>query len=150
MGTLHFEITIQAPVAKVYSIMLSDEGYRKWTTVFSPGSYYIGSWEKGSKILFLGPNEAGEPGGMVSKIVENVPEQFVSIEHLGMVKDGAEILSGPEVDSWVGSLENYTFETVDGGTLLKIDMHSSGDTQMEQYFMDMWPKALQLLKELCE
>jgi len=32
------------------------------------GSHYIGDWSKGSKILFLGPNENGEMGGMVSRI----------------------------------------------------------------------------------
>lgn len=150
MGNLHFEIAIQAPVEKVYATMLADESYRKWTEVFSPGSYYKGSWEKGSTILFLGPGEKGE-GGMISRIKENIPEQFVSIEHLGMVKDGVEITSGPEVDSWAGALENYTFEAADGGgTLLKVDMLSSGDANMEQYFNDTWPKALQTLKGLCE
>lgn len=149
MGNLHFEIAIQAPVEKVYATMLADESYRKWTEVFAPGSYYKGTWDKGSKILFLGLGEKGE-GGMVSRIKENIPHQFVSIEHLGMIKDGEEITSGPEVDSWVGALENYTFESVDGGTLLKVDMHSSGDAQMEQYFNDTWPKALQILKDLCE
>ncbi|KAA5537102.1 SRPBCC domain-containing protein [Taibaiella lutea] len=149
MGNLHFEIAIQAPVEKVYNTMLADESYRKWTNPFFPGSYYKGSWDKGAKILFLAPGEQGE-GGMVSRIKENIPEQFVSIEHLGMLKDGKEITSGPEVDSWAGALENYTFESVDGGTLLKIDMHGGEDPNMTQYFNDTWPKALEILKKLCE
>jgi len=149
MENMHFEIHIDAPVSKVYETMLADESYRKWTEPFSKGSYYKGSWDKGSKILFLAEREGGD-SGMVSRIKENIPGQFVSIEHLGMIKNGEEITTGPEVDPWKGALENYTFETTDGGTTLKVDMHGADDPQMEAYFKDIWPKALQALKALCE
>lgn len=149
MENMHFEIHINAPVKKVYETMLADESYRKWTEAFSKGSYYKGSWEKGSKILFLGEQEGGD-SGMVSRIKENIPDKFVSIEHLGMIKDGKEITTGPEVDSWKGALEDYTFEAAEGGTTLKIDMHGANAPEMEAYFKDIWPKALQILKTLCE
>lgn len=56
--------------------MLDTETYRQWTEGFMPGSYYEGSWEKDSKILFLAPDENGKMSGMVSTIVENKPYDF--------------------------------------------------------------------------
>jgi hypothetical protein len=50
---------MQAPVERVYKTMLEDETYRQWTAVFNPGSHYIGSWEKGAKILFIGTDDSG-------------------------------------------------------------------------------------------
>ena len=145
---LRFEILIDAPVEKVYSRMLDEKQYQEWTAAFSPTSRFKGSWEKGSKILFLGDDEKGNTGGMVSRIKENIPNQFVSIEHLGLVKDGKEVISGEEVESWAGSLENYTFEQKKEKTLLSVEMDSN--EEFESYFSETWPKALQRLKEICE
>lgn len=145
---LHFEITIEARPAKVYTIMLDEKSYTEWTFPFNPGSHFIGSWEKGSKIIFLGTDSEGKSGGMVSRIKENIPYQFVSVEHLGIVQDGKEITSGKEVEGWAGALENYTFKEEDGCTLLSVDMDSN--PEFAGYFSETWPKALNRLKEICE
>ena len=145
---LEFSITINAPVATVYNTMLADETYRQWTAPFCPTSYYKGSWEKGAKIKFIGADENGKEGGMVSRIRENLPNQFVSIEHLGMLDGDEEITSGEKVDSWAGALENYTFRANGDSTELLVDMDSNED--MAAYFAGTWPKALATLKEICE
>lgn len=145
MEKLHFEIEINAPATKVYNTMLADDTYRQWTAAFAAGSYYRGSWEKGAEILFLAPSE--NESGMLSRIKENIPNEFVSIEHLGLIKNGERITTGPEV-AWAGALENYTFEKQEDGTLLKVDMDSGGD--MDAYFNETWPKALVTLKNICE
>jgi uncharacterized protein YndB with AHSA1/START domain len=144
-GNVHFEIIIDAPAEKVYSSMIDLEFYKQWTGVFAPGSYFDGSWEKGHKILFLAP---GENGGMVSRIRENIPNRYISIEHLGIVKDGKEITTGKEVESWEGATENYSYEEIGGKTKLLIDMDSS--EEMKAFFMETWPKALEILKAICE
>lgn len=149
LEALHFEITINAPVSKVYNDMLADKTYREWTAEFNPTSYYRGSWEQGSKILFLGTNEEGKEGGMVSRIKENIKNKFVSIQHIGYVEDGREITSGPQVDGWVGALENYTFTEDNGKTKLAVDMRG-GMGEYNIYFMETWPKALKKLKSICE
>jgi uncharacterized protein YndB with AHSA1/START domain len=145
---LRFEINIKAPATKVYNTMLNDETYRQWTSEFNPTSHYIGSWEKGQKILFLGTDANGNLGGMVSRINENITNQFISIEHLGLVQEGKEILSGPEVDDWAGALENYTFSDMNGSTRLTVEMDSNEN--LKDYFMETWPKALDKLKAICE
>ncbi len=147
--TLHFEIVIHAEADKVYSTMIDESGYRNWTSAFNASSHFRGSWEKGSKILFIGCDAEGNEAGMVSRIKENKSGKFISIEHVGELKGKEEIISGTGVESWAGSLENYTFEAIDGGTLLKIDM-IGGVTAYADYFNSTWPKALQLLKKICE
>lgn len=148
MEKMHFEIMIDAPVEKVYTTMLDEKQYSEWTAAFNPGSSYKGSWEKGSKILFLGTDEKGETGGMVSRVKENIPNRFVSIEHLGIVQNDQEITSGPEVEGWAGALENYTFKEEGGKTLLIVDMDTN--QEFKDYFSDTWPKALDKLKKICE
>lgn len=147
-NSMHFGITIKASVERVYKTMLEPETYSEWTSVFNPSSHFIGSWEKGSKILFLGTDSNGIRGGMVSRIRENIPHKFVSIEHLGIVEDEKEIYSGQKVEGWAGALENYTFINNEGSTQLEIDLDV--DSDYETYFTETWPKALTRLKSICE
>jgi uncharacterized protein YndB with AHSA1/START domain len=145
---IHLEITINAPAEKAYQMMLDENYYKEWTEPFNPGSHFIGSWEKGSAIRFIGCDKDGNMGGMVSRIKENIPNQFVSIEHLGIIQGDQEITSGPEVDGWAGALENYTFKEENGKTLLSVDMDAN--QEFLSYFEETWPKALNKLKAICE
>ena len=78
---LHFSIVINAPVQTVWQRMLSDVGYRNWTSAFCEGSYFKGSWQQGETIRFLSPS--GD--GMVATIAEHVPLELISIKHLGFI-----------------------------------------------------------------
>jgi hypothetical protein len=143
MEKLHFSIVINASNKKVWETMLGNDTYKIWTDVFGPGSYFVGDWSEGSKMLFLAPDEKGKLSGMVSKIKENKPYEFVSIEHIGEVEDGKE-----EVTDWAGALENYTFKKIDGKTELLVDVDITED--FKELFQGLWPKALHKLKELAE
>mgnify|MGYP000109070093 CR=1 FL=1 len=145
---LHFEITINATAQQVYQTMIDEKHYREWTAIFNPTSHFRGSWNKGEKILFIGEDEKGNAGGMVARIKENIPNEFISIEHLGLLQNNQEITSGPEVEGWAGALENYTFTETSGKTVLAIDADANKD--FETYFSETWPKALKKLKEICE
>ena len=79
METIRFSILINSDRQKVWHTMLDDKTYREWAKEFHVGSYYEGSWEKGSEIRFLAANEEGKLEGMLSKIKENIPYQFISI-----------------------------------------------------------------------
>lgn len=149
MQKLHFSITINAPKEKVWHTMLDDAPYREWTTAFNPGSYYKGSWEQGSKILFLGPDpKTGEEGGMVSRIAENRPYEFISIEHQGLVNNGVEDTTSDEAKKWAPAYENYTLKEDNGVTEVTVDMDS--EESMTEEFSRMWPEALKKLKEVAE
>lgn len=151
MEKLQFKININAPVAKTYDFMLgitSKSTYEQWTTMFNPTSTYEGSWNKGAKILFIGTDENGEKGGMVSKIAENIPKQFVSIQHLALLVADREITEGPEVEKWAGGFENYTFEENNNTTIITIDIDTTAD--FVDYMNEKYPAALEKLKEICE
>lgn len=148
LEVLRFEATINAPVEKVYNTMLAEKTYREWTAEFNPTSRYRGSWEKGTKILFIGTDKDGIEGGMVSRVKENIPNKFLSIEHIGLLQGGKEITTGKEVEGWAGSLENYTFIATKSGTLLMVELDSNND--FKSYFEETWPKALSKLKTICE
>jgi hypothetical protein len=128
--------------------MLDDKTYRIWTEAFAPGSHYVGNWEKGSKILFLATAKSGQMGGKVSRIKENSKYEFLSIEHCGIVQEGKEDTSSDEVKVWAGALENYTFKKSKGETELFVEMDSA--EEFEDMFKNIWPIALQKLKELAE
>lgn len=145
---LHFEKLIDADAGKVYRTMLEPQTYSDWTSAFNPSSRYEGTWEKGSRIKFIGEDKDGNKGGMISRIRENIPNSFVSIEHQGLFHGDKEITSGPEVEKWAGGLENYTFRDKDGKTLVLIDVDVT--EEHKPYFEETWPRALERLKELSE
>ena len=144
MEKQQFRILIDAPREKVWNILWNDQSYREWTSVFGEGSRAETDWKKGSKVLFLG----GSGEGMVSRIAENIPNEFMSIEHLGMVKNGVEDLESNEVKQWAGAFENYTLIYVNGKTELIVDMDVTDEHK--DYFQNIWPKALEKVKALAE
>jgi hypothetical protein len=144
MNRLHFSIIINSQRENVWKAMLDQETYKLWTITFAEGSYYEGSWNKGEKIRFLTP----EGEGMTSIIAENIPFDFISIKHLGSIKDGIEDMESPESKSWASAFENYTFRERDGATELRIDVDAP--PEFEEYMNSAWPKALARLKEICE
>jgi len=151
MKKLQFNISIHAPVSSVYNVMLgisSKSTYEQWTAMFNPTSTYEGNWEKGSKMLFIGVDEKGEKGGIVSKIAENIPHQFVSIQHYGLVNAGKEITEGAEVEKWANGFENYSFEENNEVTTVKVEIDAT--EEFIDFMNETYPKALNKLKELCE
>lgn len=151
MRKLQFKINIHAPAKKVYDLMLgisNKETYEQWTALFNPTSTYAGSWEKGSKMLFIGNDEEGGQGGMLSEVAENIPNRFVSIRHYGLVKSNIEITEGAEVEKWANGFENYTFEDNNGTTSVTVDLDTTED--FSDYMKQTYPKALEKLKEISE
>lgn len=145
MEKLKFTTSIKADKKKVWDMMLQPATYMIWTTPFYPGSRYEGSLEKGSKIKFVGPDGSG----MLSEVAESKPLEFISFRHYGEVKaDGVEDTTSESVKAWAPSLENYTFTEKDGVTELTIEMETTPD--FAKMFEGMWPKALEILKDICE
>ncbi len=151
MQKLTFKIEINSSAQKVYEYMLGlndKKTYESWTASFSPSSTYEGDWNKGSKMHFVGVDENGKKGGMVSEIEENIPAKFVSIRHYGFLDGDTEITTGEQVEKWSGGHENYTFEEKDNITILTVEIDTI-DEYLE-YFNNTYPIALGKLKELIE
>jgi hypothetical protein len=149
MQKIHTTIPINAPREKVWHTMLDDQSYREWTKAFHEGSYYQGKWEAGSEMLFLGPSEDGSgEGGMFSRIAESRPHEFISIQHLGIIKNGQKDTTSDEAKKWAPAFENYTFTEKNGVTEVAVDMDV--EDEYKAMFEEMWAKALQALRELAE
>lgn len=148
MKQLHFSISINAPKEKVWEAVIGKETYPMWTEPFFPGSNIEGSWNRGAKIRFVAPNEFGNADGMISEIAENRLYEYISIHHLGFIKNGVEDTTSEEVRKWTPSFENYTFKDVGGATdfIVNIDVPE----EMEDMFTSMWNVALVRLKEVSE
>lgn len=142
MKKVQYQIGINCKPEKVFSIMLDEQYYREWTAVFNPTSHFKGSWKQGEVILFLGEDQDGEEGGMHSLIEKMIPNEFLSIKHLGMLEKGKKTFF--EEDYY----ENYHFEETSAGTMLKVEMDT--EDSWADYLDKTWPDALQKLKEICE
>ena len=145
MEKLNFSISINAPKEKVWEVLWDDTSYRKWTSAFTEGSYAVtDNWKEGTKVLFLDPKGSG----MVSRVADNRSNEYMSFEHLGEVKDGVEDISSEKVKEWSGAKENYTLKETGGKTDLEVDMDISDE--FKDMFINIWPKALEKVKELSE
>lgn len=139
MTRLKFSVNINATKEKVWETLWADQTYRVWTAAFTEGSYAESDWNEGSRIAFLSPS--GE--GMFSVIEKKVPYKQMSFRHLGEIKNGVE-----EPKEWDEATENYYLEEKNGVTELTVEMGSMAD--FEQYLRTTFPKALEILKRLCE
>lgn len=139
MEKIEFKTSINATAEKVWEVLFGVKTYPQWTAVFAEGSQVETNWQKGSKALF----HDGTGNGMVALIRENIPNQYMSVKHIGEIKDGKE-----ELHNWGESLENYTLNEKAGKTELLIDMDIT--EEWLDYFEKTWPKALEKVKEIAE
>ena len=148
MDKLHFTIRVDAPVHTVWSTMLDESTYRDWTRVFREGSHYVGSWAAGSTIRFLAPGENGSQSGLVATVVENRPDEFISLVIRGAVSGGLDDTTSAHARRFAGAHEDYSFSESDGATTLVVDVDT--DEEFTAMFAAQWPRALARLTELAE
>ncbi|MGK6340691.1 SRPBCC domain-containing protein [Chryseobacterium sp. DT-3] len=139
MQKLFFEIKIDAPPEKVWDVLWSDMTYRQWTTAFTEGSFYMGTFEEGSIIKFFDPNN----NGMYSRVEKNIPNKEMKFLHLGEIYDGVEA----EQD-WGEAIEGYILEETPTGTILKIEIQTP--EEFKDFFEEKFPNALGIVKNLSE
>lgn len=141
MTTLTFATKINAPKEKVWDTLWNDSSYRKWTAAFIDGSYAESDWNEGSKILFLSPK--GE--GMFGIIQTKIPYEQMTFKHLGEIKNSIE-----EPKDWGDATESYYLTEINGMTALSVKLNIEATSEFEQYFNNTFPKALEILKKICE
>ena len=145
MEILSFDIEIHASTEKVWKALWEEDSYKKWTAIFSEGSYAVSDWNEGSKIYFL----SKEGDGMNSIIVTKIPNKHMAFKHVGVMKDGKEVPNTDEVNSWAGAMEEYFLdEELNHATLLTVKMDVTDE--FKDYFIETFPKALNEVKKLAE
>ncbi len=145
MIKLNYSIEINAEKERVWEIMIGKETYQKWVKAFSANSKFVGDWKQGETILFYDPNLGGSKA-----ILETFkPYDEILAKHFSMVdKDMNENNEDEMSKKWIGSTERYRFIKSGENTKLEIEMIT--DEAFEKMFNTSWPKALELLKSLCE
>ena len=136
MSNLNFSIEINANAKKVWQVLWDDILYRKWTAVFTPGSYAVSDWKEGSKIQFLNPSG----NGMFSIITACKEFELMTFKHLGIVKQFEEQPESEETKQWGNAIESYLLKEENGITLLNVTLEAND--QIKDFLTGTYPKAL--------
>ncbi len=145
MVNLNYSITIKASKDTVWKTMLDSKTYKQWAKAFSSDSQYIGSWVQGTSIKFIDPNMGGTKA--ILEVVE--PCDRIAAKHVAIIReDGTEDRESETAKKWIGVTERYQLEETNGTTQLFVEMQVHED--FVSMFAESWPKALELLKTLCE
>lgn len=144
MERLQFSTTIHAPIERVWKTLWGKDTYPQWSSAFTKNGSIQAEWKKGSKTIFFD----GNGQGMVAEIVELKAGEFVSFKHEGILKDGESDSSMAVAEGWFGALENYSLRTIEDMTEVIVE-HDVTEEHRPR-FVELWPKALRRLKEMCE
>jgi uncharacterized protein YndB with AHSA1/START domain len=144
MTRKRFSSTIRAPRETVWNVLWEDQTYRKWTNVFSEGSYAVSDWKEGSKVQFL----SQDGGGLFSTIDKLVPNEVMQFRHQGEIRNGQELPPNDASSNWYGAMEIYNLADKGGETELTVEVDITEEHQ--EYFNQVFPKALDKVKELAE
>lgn len=142
---LEYHTEINASPQHVWDTTFDASTYNEWTKAFSEGSMFEGTWAQGEVLHFIDPNV----GGTKALVEVFDPPQRMFAKHIAVTdKDGNETAGDETAKKWIGSTEEYLFEAVEGGTKMTVVIET--DEQFETMFAEGWPKALELLKQVCE
>ncbi|QSW90559.1 SRPBCC domain-containing protein [Flavobacterium endoglycinae] len=144
METLEFTVKIKTNPDKVWKVLWEDETYKKWTSVFCEGSYTVSDWNEGDKIHFMSPN--GE--GMNSIIEKKIPNEYMAFKHIGEIKDFKEQPLDEETKKWSGAMETYRL--IPNGEFTDLVAKVDAGEKFVDYFKDVFPKGLEVVKQLSE
>ena len=145
MINLKYSIDINAKKEHIWKTMIDIETYPKWAKAFSAGSKFIGKWKQGETLLFFDP----DLGGTKAVLEIFKPYDEILAKHVSMVdKEMNENNEDEMAKKWNGSTERYTFNEV--GNKTKLDIEISTDDVFSEMFNTGWPKALEIIKSLCE
>ena len=149
MKKIRQSISIAVPRTVVWAAIINDKKYRLWASVFDPSSHFVGGWQQGDAIRFLGADEQGRQLGMAAEIAASEHLKFISIRIHGLVKGEDVDYDSEEARRWAPSYENYYLDAVtDQVTRFTVDTDTNDAYHAE--FSELWTKALQKLKEVCE
>lgn len=139
MKLLEFTKQINATPEKVWEVLFTQDGYRKWSSAMNEGTYFEGNWEQGSIMRFLDPKN----NGMYNLVEENIPNKVLKMKHLGWILDGELSPQG-----WEDSTVHYLLEPNENGTLLTAQVNSLDE--FVDFFNTKYPQNFENIKKLSE
>lgn len=88
--------------------MLNKKGFETWTAIFNPTSKLKGNWEVGSTMTFIATESDGSEHGLLSRIIENIPNERLTMEHFGQLLEGKEVTDNDHARALKGLRETYS------------------------------------------
>lgn len=145
MRLLSYSIDINAPRKLVWDTLLDKKQYKYWASAFSKDPAFEGHYKEGERIRFYDSSL----GGTVAVVEEVAPAERLLMKHVCTLdKELNEDDSSEAAKKWVGTREDYFFSENNGVTTLLISIKC--DPGYEEMFNENWPKALEILKQICE
>jgi uncharacterized protein YndB with AHSA1/START domain len=142
MKEMQFSIEIHAPKQRVWDTLWQDETLRQWAGVIDPGTYMVGELKEGNEVQFI----SSENGYGVTTLVEKlVPGEFLLLRHQADTQANGKQEREKE---WTGGKESYSLAEKDGTTTVTAAFDVP--PELEGYFKDNYPKALERVKILAE
>ncbi len=133
---------IIAAKEKVWDTLWEDATFRQWAGIIDPGTYMKGELKEGSEVEFI----SAENGYGVTSLVEKVvPNEFLLLRHHADTQDAG---TAERDKQWTGGAETYELSGSSHTTLLTVTFDVP--TELEDYFKDTYPKALEKVKTLAE
>lgn len=142
MKELQFSVTINASQDRVWRTLWGASTFTQWASVIDPQTYMKGELIEGEKVEFI---SAQGGYGVTSLVAKVQAPKYLLLKHQADTQDEG---VNEREQEWTGGEESYVLEEADGLTTLTVTF-GVPPTQ-EAYFEDIYPKALQKLKELTE
>ena len=142
MKQMQFVVKIQASKERVWDVLWADETFREWAGLIDPGTYMVGELKEGNGVQYI----SAENGyGVTSLVVSVIPNEYLLLKHQADTQD---VGAREREAEWTGGEESYSLTEQDGTTTLTAAFDVPPD--LEAYFNDAYPKALERVKELAE
>ena len=138
---MQFTATIQAPKQKVWRTLWQDDTLREWAGIIDPGTHMVGKLTPGAEVQFI----SGNGFGVTSLVKELTPCKYVLLLHEADTKDSG---TQERAKEWTGGQESYSLKETNGNTTLTVAFDVP--PELEAYFADTYPKALEVLRQLAE
>lgn len=139
MQNLEFQTQIKATPEKIWEVLFSQDGYKKWSSAMNEGTYFEGNWEEDSIMKFLDSSN----NGMYNVVEKNIPNRELRMKHLGWILEGELSPQG-----WEDATVTYLLYANEEGTLLKAEVNSLDE--FVDFFTTKYPANLEKIKNLSE
>ena len=142
MKKIRFSVSIKASQQHVWDTLWGETTFREWAGIIDPGTYMVGELAEGSEVQFI----SSENGyGVTSLVHKSVPGKLLILKHHADTKDFG---IRNRAEEWSGGEEIYELTERRGETILAATFDVP--LQMEGYFQNVYPKALERVKVLAE
>lgn len=148
MKTLSYSIEIEAPIEKVYAAVTEKSNFETWTSLFGEESTYEGDWIKGETMRFTSKGPNGQLQGLICKVAELRVNEMIYLQPYGLIENGVSFTEGLKVEGLDDNYEKYYFKTKGDVTELTVESRIRAD--VEDFFEQTWPAALNRIKGICE